>query len=151
MESLAHSLKNRGHVVIMDKLFLSVGTERKGIYAIGTVRSNRIGLPSILKNMKITHGKSPQGTLDCRMHKVQKLYAVMWKDKKRKCLHSSHSLPMEFFCKVVEVLRREGAVYKLIKTSPLHLEYTTFIHGVDIADHLRGTYSSQVHSHKWWH
>lgn len=38
-----------------------------------------------------------------------------------------------------------------LSTSPIHLEYTTYMRGVDVADQLRGEYSCQVRSHKWWH
>jgi hypothetical protein len=31
------------------------------------------------------------------------------------------------------------------------LEYTTFMKGVDVADQLRASDSSQSRSHKWWH
>jgi hypothetical protein len=39
----------------------------------------------------------------------------------------------------------------LISTSLAHLEYTTKVRGVDVADHLRSSYTSLTRSHKWWH
>jgi hypothetical protein len=36
-------------------------------------------------------------------------------------------------------------------TSPMHLEYTTHMRGVDVADQLRASYSTQNCTHKWWH
>jgi hypothetical protein len=50
-----------------------------------------------------------------------------------------------------EVPRRNGAVRENIPTSPMLVEYTTFMRGVDVADQLRASYSSQIWSHKWWH
>jgi hypothetical protein len=51
----------------------------------------------------------------------------------------------------VTVPRRNGAVREAIHTSPIHLEYTTHMRGVDVADELRASYSCQTRSHKWWH
>jgi hypothetical protein len=36
-------------------------------------------------------------------------------------------------------------------TSLIHLEYTTHIRGVDVANQLRVSYSIQNRTHKWWH
>lgn len=38
-----------------------------------------------------------------------------------------------------------------IPTSPVHKAYTTWMFDVDVSDQLRGEYSCQVRSHKWWH
>jgi hypothetical protein len=58
--------ENKGHVVAMDNYFTSVRLFKdllgKGIYATGTLRSNRVGIPSILKNKK-QYRRSLQGTL----------------------------------------------------------------------------------------
>lgn len=75
----------------------------------------------------------------------------MWKDKKPVLLISTHALSLAFPCEIVEVPRRVGAVRKMVQTSPIHKEYTTYMRGVDVADQLRGNYTSQVRSHKWWH
>jgi hypothetical protein len=52
---------------------------------------------------------------------------------------------------IVEVPRRNGAVKENIPTSHVLLEYTTFMRGVDVANQLHASYSSQTRSHKWWH
>jgi hypothetical protein len=49
------------------------------------------------------------------------------------------------------VSRQVGSVRKALETSPMHYQYTTYMRGVDVADQLRGEYSSQVRTHKWWH
>jgi hypothetical protein len=46
---------------------------------------------------------------------------------------------------------RNGAVREKIPTSPMLIEYTTFMRSVDVADQLQASYSSQSQSHKWWH
>jgi len=33
----------------------------------------------------------------------------------------------------------------------MHLEYTTYIRGVDVADQLHASYTCQTRSYKWWH
>lgn len=154
VESLVAGLEHRGHVVVMDNFFSSVelfrDLERRGIYATGTIRSNRVGLPNCFKKTK-DFTKCAQGTLVWRMHDNRRMCSVMWKDKKPVLLLSTHSMPMAFPCEIVEVPRRVGACQKMIKTSPVHKEYTTYMRGVDVADQLRGNYTSQVWSHKWWH
>jgi hypothetical protein len=53
---LLASLEGRGHCVVIDNYFSFVLLFRdlasKGIYATGTIRSNRIGIPSYLKNAR---------------------------------------------------------------------------------------------------
>jgi hypothetical protein len=64
-------LENRGHVVVMDNFFSSVSLFaellEKGIYATRIVRTNRIGLPNMMKNHK-QFDKNVQGSLDWHMH-----------------------------------------------------------------------------------
>jgi hypothetical protein len=156
VESLVGGLDDLGHVVVMDNFFSSVelfrDLERRGIYATGTIRANRIGLPHIFKNLVAFKKKTvTQGTLEWRMHDDCKMSSVMWKDKKPVLLISTHARPVAFPCEIVEVPRRVGAVRKKIKTSPMHLQYTTHMRGVDVADHVRTNYFSTGRSHKWWH
>jgi hypothetical protein len=71
----------------------------------------------------------------------------MWKDECPILLISTHTNPIGFPC----VPRRNGPVREKIPTSPVLLEYTIFIRGVDVADQLQASYSSLSRSHKWWH
>jgi hypothetical protein len=76
----------------------------------------------------------------------------MWKDKCPVLLISTHANPIRFPCVPRnEVPRRNGLVREKIPTSPMLLEYTTFMRGVDVADQLWASYSSLTRSHKWWH
>jgi hypothetical protein len=76
----------------------------------------------------------------------------MWKDKCPVLLLSTHAISIGFPCVPRdEVPRRNGAVRDSIPTSPILLEYTTYMRGVDVADQLRASYSSITRSHKWWH
>jgi hypothetical protein len=86
------------------------------------------------------------------MHENKGISCVMWKDKCPVLLLSTHAIPIGFPCKPVDtVLQRHGTIREDIPTSPVLLEYTTFMRGVDVADQLRASYSSQTRSHKWWH
>jgi hypothetical protein len=53
---LLQGLENKGHYIVMDNYFSSIGLFKElalnGTYAIGTIRSNRVGLPSNLRNLK---------------------------------------------------------------------------------------------------
>jgi hypothetical protein len=86
------------------------------------------------------------------MHESRQISCVMWKDKCLVLLISSHALPIGYPCMLrTEVPCRSRAVREDIPTSPILLEYTTFMRGVDVADQLRVSYSSLTRSHKWWH
>jgi hypothetical protein len=76
---------------------------------------------------------------------------IMWKDKRPVLLISTHTRPIQapYENPVVTVPRRQGATRVNIQTSPVLLEYTTDMRGVDVADQLRASYSAQVRSHKW--
>jgi hypothetical protein len=152
---LLRGLEEKGHCVVMDNYFYSIqlfeDLLKKGIYATGTIRSNRIGLPSHLKNTK-TWIRCNQGHIEWAMHNSRLLSCLMWKDKCPVFLISTHANPIGFPCMPRdEVPRRNGAVRENIPTSPMLLEYTTFMRGVDVADQLRASYSLQSRSHKWWH
>jgi hypothetical protein len=123
----------------------------KGIYTTGTVRSNRIGIPSNLKNTKMWW-KCEQGHIEWAMHDSRSLSCMMWKDKCPVLLISTHANLIGFPCMPRdEVPCRNGAVREKIPTSHMLLEYTTYMRGVDVVDQLRASYSSQSRSHKWWY
>jgi hypothetical protein len=149
---LSRDIEEKGHVIAMDNFFTSVGLfkelAKKAIYATGTLRSNRIGIPSALKNTK-AFSRVPQGTLDWRMHESRSMSSVLWKDKKLVLLLSTSAIPIGFSCVPVDtVSRRNGAVREAIPTSPMHVEYTTHMRGIHVADQLRISYSTQNRSHK---
>jgi hypothetical protein len=115
------------------------------------VWNNRIGLRSELADTK-EFNKNVQGTMNWRMYESHKVSCVVWKDKKSVLLLSTHAKPVPSEGEEIPTIpRRNGAERPDIKTSPVHLEYTTNMRGVDVADHIRSNYSSQVRTHKWWH
>jgi hypothetical protein len=149
---LSRDIEGKGHVIAMDNFFTSVGLFKElaenAIYATGTLRSNHIGIPSAFKNTK-AFSRVPQGTLDWRMHESRSMSSVLWKDKKLVLLLSTSAIPIGFSCVPVDtVSRRNGAVREAIPTSPMHVEYTTHMRGIHVADQLRISYSTQNRSHK---
>ena len=153
--NLTSEIGGRGHVIVMDNFFTSVGLFRdllsKSIYATGTMRSNRIGVPIVLRNTKACKWEE-QGWMDWRMHESRTMSSVVWKDKKPVLLLFTHAQPtISPGLHVPTVPRRNRAIREDIPTSPMHLEYTTHMRGVDVADQLRASYCTQNRSHKWWH
>ena len=137
--------QRKAHCIVMDNYFTSVGIFEELLqnetYAIGTIRTNHIGIPQQFKNTR-DFNHAPQGTLLWKMHNSLEMACVMWKDKKVVVLLSTHVLPIDFLCQPRTcVLRRNGAIRKVIGTSPIHHKYTTFMTDVDVADQLRASYS----------
>jgi len=86
------------------------------------------------------------------MHDSRALSCVLWKDKRPVLLISTHALPVNFPCvPMPTVPHTNGAIQDDVPTSPVHLEYTTHMRGVDVVDQLRASYTCQTRSHKWWH
>ena len=152
---LAEDIQGHGHVISMDYFFTSVDLldefVEKKIYATCIVRTNRIGLPHAFKNV-VAFRNVLQGTLKWRMHQSCRMAAVVWKDKKPVLFFSTHAIPIGYPCMPVPIVPRwNGAKHEDIMTSPMHLEYTTNMHGVDVADQLHASYNTQNRTHKWWH
>jgi hypothetical protein len=123
----------------MDNFFISVGLFEElasmQIYATSTMRANRIGLLLALKNTRAFRN-IPQGTLDWRMHESWRL-AVFY----RRIRSSSY-----FFLLIQSPLAI--IAWENIMTSPIHLEYTTYMQNLDVVDQLRASYNTQNCTHK---
>jgi hypothetical protein len=77
---------------------------------------------------------------------------VLWKDKKPVLFLCTSVIPIDFPCVLIDTVpQKNGAVREAIPTSPIHVEYTTHMHGVDVVDLLWASYSTQNRSRKWWH
>jgi hypothetical protein len=148
-------LHHRGHMVFMDNFFTSikllVDMLELGTFGTGTVRSHRIGLPQALANKSLWQ-KEPQGSIGWRMHRSGNIACVTWVDKKPVLLLSTHANPLSIDPLHPETVpRQQGSQRMQIPTSPILKAYTKWMRGVDVSDQLRGEYSCQVRSHKWWH
>jgi hypothetical protein len=96
---LLRGLEEKGHCVVMDNYFCSIPLfeelVRKGIYATGTVRLNRIKLPQYLKNTK-SWKRCEQGHIEWVRHESRTISCVMWKDKCPVLLFSTYANPIGF-------------------------------------------------------
>ena len=81
---LTAGLDNKSHIITMDNFFTSVGSfhdlEHRGIYAIGTMHSNCIGLHLNMRKIK-EFRKRGQGNLQWFIHNSRKMCSVLWKSK----------------------------------------------------------------------
>ena len=150
---MVDGMENKGHVVVMDNYFTGMDLFKKlldrGIYAIGTMQNNHVGLPLQLTNTK-EFDKNIQSTLDWRMHDSKKVSWVVRNDKKPVLLLSTHAKPIVSEGKEIpRVPCRNGEDRPMIKTSPIHSKYTNNMRGVDVVDHIWSNYSCQVRTHKW--
>jgi hypothetical protein len=151
---LAADVRGKGHIINMEFFFTSVGLLHElassQIYATDTVRTNQIGLPLPLKNA-ITLKNTPEGSLEWGMHQSRQMAFIVWKNKKPILLLSTHTIPVGFSCMLMLMApRKNGVVRKNIMTSRMHLEYTTHMRGVNVADQFRASYSTQNCTYKWW-
>nr|CAI5821849.1 unnamed protein product [Callosobruchus analis] len=113
-----------------------------GIFAVGTVRTNRKNLPHIYKDKtKMQRGQFMFETKG-------KLSAVKWMDSK--CVHvlSNYFCPKE----TATVLRRNKTGQRETVHCPKAIaEYNKIMGGVDKFDQLHERYAIGRRSTKWWH
>jgi len=135
--------------VAMDNFFSSTklfdNLLQRGFYAIGTTRQLRKGFPSSL-NVK---GRETRGTLQIRVHRDRQMAAIHWQDTKGVHFLATSEDPM--VQGGISVLRNQGAERLSISTSPIQVAYSQHMRGVDVSDQLRGSYSVQLATKKWWH
>ena len=102
-----HGLEGKGHFVVMDNFFCSILLFRdlaaQEIYAIGTMRLNRIGLPSHLRNTRAWK-RSEEGHIEWAMHESRGISCMMWKDKCLALLISNHAIPIGYPCKPMDIV-----------------------------------------------
>lgn len=144
--NLTASLKNKNCLVAFDNFFTSVELMEKllqdGIFALGTVRTNRKNLPDIYKNKtKLQRGEFMFATKG-------NVSAVKWMDNK-----NVHVLTNYFSPKDTEtVLRRnKTGAREAVYCPKVIAEYNRIMGGVDKFDQLHERYSIGRRSTKWWH
>lgn len=145
--NLCQPLMHTQRLVAFDNFFTTYRLMRKmlsdGLYACGTVRGNRSGLPEFLtnKNLKLKRGEFSFET-------KSGVAAVRWKDNKDVTLLSTFHNPKD----VVFVTRKQKDGSKEIVFCPEVVRtYNNIMGGVDRFDQLRERYELGRKSRKWWH
>jgi hypothetical protein len=89
-------LEGRGHMIITDNFFSSVklfmSLLERGFYATGTMKKGSKGFLGSLAGFLKQH-LPPRGTLAVKMHRSQKIVAVVWIDSKPVWLLSTATNP----------------------------------------------------------
>ena len=141
--SLVSPYSGRDHIVYLDRYFTSPQLleelHRRGFRGCGTVRKNRVGLPSSFKT-------STQGMQRGEMKYWQKqdLGALVWQDRRAVYMLTNHRSPAE----ITYVSSSGSSEQKAVPTAVL--DYNQFKGGVDTVDQLRGSYAVGRKSKKWW-
>lgn len=144
-----------GHIVGMDNLFSGVALFEQllaqKIYAVGTARPDWRKFPFSIAYTKDTEAKKfPRGTMFATC-KDRKVIAIVWKDSK-----FVHHLSTAFvaFRPGTTVDRWSTTEKKRVPVpgTPVNIEYTATMGGVDRGDQYRLTYYAGFKSTKhWWH
>ena len=145
------SLEGRGHIIITDNFFTSprlfVELMRRGFWAIGTCRKTRKGFPTSLAGFPNNH--LPEcGHLVVKMHRSRQIAAICWMDAKPVFLLSTACDPFGEDSFAGRWVGRERVEFP---TSPILLQYQAGMRGMDLVDQQCQEYTTQLHSHKWWH
>lgn len=147
--------ENRGHVIVCDNFFTSVqlcmSLMERGFWMTGTVKKGSRGFPTSLGGLSKKSHLPPRGTLMVKMHRNRQVAAVCWIDNKPVWLLSSTTDPIDPAARAERWLRSNYRERAQFPTSPILLEYQRNMRGVDVVDQLRGEYTVQLQSQKWWH
>ena len=144
--NMVSELRGDDYLVAFDNFFTSVNLVenllKKQIYSVGTVRSNRKGLPGMMKNKD----KMKRGEYDY-MTKGH-VAAIKWIDKKPVTLLETAYDPKQ----TVEIKRKMKDGTKVDFPCPVGIKiYNEIMGGVDKFDQLRERYMIGRRSKKWWH
>lgn len=144
---LTRSLVNKHHHVFMDNYFTSLPLLRQlrseNIYACGTIRKNRKGLPTDL----IPDKRLNRGSFDWRVTD-DGISFLKWIDKRVVMMVSNYHTPD--LVGTVQRKTKDGENEDIC--CPLMIkDYNSNMGFVDKADMLKNTYEINRKSHKWWH
>ncbi|KAK3105132.1 hypothetical protein FSP39_017843 [Pinctada imbricata] len=145
VKHLCKPLKWKGHHVFFDRFFTSIpllqNLENNGIYACGTIMSNRRGFPADLKNPSFT------GRGDAEQRQHENLVATAWKDAKPVHIVSTTSDPLG---DGPTYRRVPGGGHVLIQRPPAVAHYQENYYGVDRAMQYRAKCPVGRQSRKYW-
>lgn len=143
---LTRSLANLNHMVYFDNYFTSLPLLRQlrseKIYACGTIRAKRIGIPEDLKIDK----EMKRGEADWRITE-DGISFVKWKDKRIVTMASNFHRP-----DVIGTCdrKKKDGDKETIKCPEIIKDYNSNMGFVDKADMLKTTYEIDRKSRKWW-
>jgi hypothetical protein len=150
VRDLTQGLDRKGHIVVCNNFFIAPSLfehlYNRGIYATGTLKEIRIGLPTAL--LGYSKGEFTQGTLFWRMHDRHYIAMTVWFDSKVVYLLSTLADPVGPWA---HALHWRNGIREPIPSTLMQVEYQSHMRGVDVVDQMRRDYSVQFHSHKWWH
>ncbi|KAK0137988.1 PiggyBac transposable element-derived protein 4 [Merluccius polli] len=133
--------------VYMDNFYTGVSLfeemKSHGLYACGTVRANRAGLP---KNERLTK-KASMGKHKFRVAQKGELTFCIWQDTKTVMVLSNHHNPTQTG---TVNRRRDGANHVQVVVPTSLADYQKYMKGVDLLDQMVGYYGFQHRSKKWW-
>ncbi|GBL73505.1 PiggyBac transposable element-derived protein 4 [Araneus ventricosus] len=147
---LAKGLESKNHTCF-DRFFSSVNIlldlYKVGIFACGTVMSNRKNLPPGMKILKLKEIIAIS-TLQCK--DIPNLLSTTWLDMKQISIISTNAKN-----EICQAHRRKGAEKLLVQCSAVFAQYNRHTHwqitlGVDLADQRRKYFSVARKSSKWW-
>lgn len=123
--------EGRGHVLVMDNYFTSpslfLELMARGFWATGTVRKTRRGFPASLAGFKKTELPG-RGELVVRMHRDRNMCTLMWMGSKPVFLLITACNPIDPNATAGRWVGKNRVEFP---TSPVLLQYQTFMRGVD--------------------
>ncbi|XP_056441941.1 piggyBac transposable element-derived protein 4-like [Gadus chalcogrammus] len=133
--------------IYMDNFYTGVGLLEEmrthGLYACGTVRANRRGLPK----SELLRKKASLNKHEYRVAQMDDLTFCIWQDTKTVMVLSNHHDPTE----TGTVNRRKDGANRVPVVVPACLaDYQKYMKGVDLLDQMVGYYGFQHRSKKWW-
>ena len=141
--SLTSRYQYRSHIVYLDRYFTSPSLLDQllqvGIRSCGTVRKDRVGLPTLYKTVA---AEMNQGEM--RYWQRGELGAIVWKDRRAVYLLTTHKSPIE-----TALVSRSGSSMQTSVPAAV-LDYNKYKGGVDTIDQMRGSYALGRKSKKWW-
>ena len=139
---LTEQFRGKAHRVFCDNFFSSPTLFqellRHDLYACGTVRQNRRGLPPQIRSTTLERGESMSWKNDS-------LLVIAWQDKRPVHVLSTLSQPGEM--ETVGRRERDGSLVSVSCPSAI-LTYTKYMGGVDLGDQLRKYYSVRLKCNK---
>jgi hypothetical protein len=116
-------MEGRIHVIVTDNYYFSIKLFttllERGFYATGTVKKGSKGYPPSLAGIPAAHCP-PRGILVVKMHRSQKIVAMVWMDSKPMWLFSTAVNLVDRACMAPRWVRRERLDFL---TSPVFLQY----------------------------